>query len=226
MKTQFKIELGISLALLTAFVLWTIAVCFFDVQPIGPQQSAVGFAAFNRAAHELTGTNTTLYILTDWLGLVPFGVCIGFGILGLWQWIRRKSLRRVDTDLLVLGGFYLITVAVYLLFEAVVINYRPVLIDGVLEASYPSSTTLLVLCVMPTAAMQLHHRLTRPWLRRLAVAVITVFTVFMVVGRWLSGVHWTSDILGGALFSAGLVTMYHAITRHALSRNTQTRFLP
>ena len=211
MKTQFKTELGISIALLTAFVLWTIAVCFVDVQPIGPQQSAVGLASFNGFVHQLTGVHIGLYTLTDWLGLVPFGICGGFGIVGLWQWIRRKSLLRVDFDILMLGVFYILTIGTYLFFETVVINHRPVLIEGVLEASYPSSTTLLVLCVMPTAAMQFHHRLVRPWLRRLAVAVIMVFMVFMVVGRWLSGVHWTSDILGGALFSAGLVTMYHAV---------------
>ena len=156
----------ISMCLLAAFALWTLAVCFVDVRPVGPQGSFVGFSGLNQFIHELTGVQFTLYHITDWLGLVPVFACMGFGVLGLLQWIRRKSILKVDGDILLLGAFYVITVAVYVLFEYVVINYRPVLIGGYLEVSYPSSTTLLVLCVMPTAAMQLHNRINhKTWER-------------------------------------------------------------
>ena len=132
--------------MLATFALWTVLVCIVDVQAIGPRGSEVGFATLNDWVHGLTGVNMTLYTVTDWLGLVPIAVAFGFGIFGLVQWIRRKSLRAVDRSILALGGFYVAVMAVYLLFETVVINYRPVLIDGYLEASYPSSTTMLVLC--------------------------------------------------------------------------------
>ena len=89
-----------------------------------------------------------------------------------------------------------------------VINYRPVLIEGYLEASYPSSTTLLVLCMMPTAKMQLDGRIKNPAVRKIVGLAIVVFTVFMVVGRLVSGVHWITDIAGGVLLSAGLVMLY------------------
>ena len=102
-------------------------------------------------------------------------------------------------------------VTAYLFFESVVINYRPVLINGFLESSYPSSTTLLVMCVMPTAIMQLTSRITNILLRNIIAGIIIAFTAFMVIGRLISGVHWLSDIIGGALLSAGLVLMYHAI---------------
>ena len=137
----------------------------------------------------------------------------GFGILGLVQWIRRKSLRRVDRSILVLGGFYLIVLAVFLLFEALAINYRPVLIEGVLEASYPSSTTMLAMCVLPTAAMQLHTRIRIRALRRTVVAALAALMLFMVVCRVISGVHWLTDIIGGGLFSAGMVLGYDALAR-------------
>ena len=139
------------MCLLAAFVLWTGAICFVDVRMIGPQGSSVGFAGINGFVHTLTGVHVGLYNITDWLGLVPIFVCLGFAILGLAQWIKRKSIRKVDRSILILGGFYIVTLAAYLFFESYVINYRPVLIGGYLEASYPSSTTLLVLCVMPTA---------------------------------------------------------------------------
>ena len=205
-KNKKRLVLGVSLVV--AFVLWTILVCFVDVRAIGPEGSSVGFAALNGFVHELTGVNWFLYTITDWLGIVPIAVALGFAILGLVQLIKRKSLWKVDHSILTLGVFYIVVMAAYIFFEVVVINYRPTLIDGYLEASYPSSTTMLVMCVMPTAAMQLNARIKNTVLRRFAVIAIVVFTAFMVIGRLLSGVHWITDIIGGALLSAGLVTMY------------------
>ena len=197
-----------AMVLLVMFACWTAAVCRVDARPIGPQGSVVGFAALNRQFHDLTGVNMALYTITDWLGLVPVGICFGFALLGLVQWIRRKQLRKVDRSLLVLGCFDLVVLAAYLLFEQFVVNYRPVLMDGFLEASYPSSTTMLVLCVMPTAMLQLCVRIKKAGLRRAVLTLMVVFTVFMVVGRLLSGVHWLTDIVGGVLLSAGLVMLY------------------
>ena len=184
-----------------------------DVQAIGPQGSTVGLATINKFVHDLTGVHLSLYTVTDWLGLVPIGCALGFAVLGFSQWIKRKHLRYVDYDLFVLGGFYLTVMAVYGFFETVVVNYRPVLIGGYLEASYPSSTTLLVLCIMPTAIRQLNSRIEKEMLRKCVSLLIMAFTVFMVIGRLVSGVHWVTDIVGGALLSAGLVRMYQAVSK-------------
>ncbi len=206
-----KRRLFVSVGLILSFALWTVLVRFVDVRAIGPMGSGVGFGAVNGWFHGLTGVHMWLYTVTDWLGLVPIVFCLGFALLGLVQWIRRKRIWRVDHSILVLGGYFLVVMAVYILFEYVVINRRPVLIGGFLEASYPSSTTLLVLCVMPPCVMQLNGRIRRKWLRNCVIAVLGAFTVFMVVGRLLSGVHWLTDILGGILLSAGLVMGYRAI---------------
>ncbi len=196
---------------LLAFVLWTVLVYFIDVKAIGPRGSSVGFAALNGYVHDLTGVNTLLYEITDLLGLVPIGTAFGFAVLGLIQCIKRKSIFKVDRSILILGGFYIIVTAAYILFEIVVINYRPTLIDGNLEASYPSSTTMLVTCVMPTAIMQFNARIKSGLFRRCATFTVTAFTAFMIIGRLLSGVHWLSDIIGGVLLSAGLVTIYYYV---------------
>ena len=213
LKRKNKRNLFAAVGFLGAFALWTVAVSFHDVQPIGPGESIVGFAAINRLFHSLTGVHMTLYTVTDWLGLVPVAVCIGFAILGLCQWVRRGSPLRVDADILLLGGFYLAVIAAYLLFEEIPVNYRPTLIDGRLEVSYPSSTTLLVLTVMPTAAMQLHTRIKTPFLRRSIIASIVLFVLFMVIGRLISGVHWLTDIIGGIGLSGGLVMLYDAFRK-------------
>lgn len=194
--------------MLAAFLLWTAAICFVDVQAIGPQESAVGFAAINVFFHNLTGVHMTLYAITDWLGLVPVGFATGFALLGLIQWIKRKELLKVDYSILTLGGFYIAVLAVYVIFEVLAVNYRPVLINGYLETSYPSSTTMLVMCIMPTSMMQLNARIKNNVLKRCVAFVITAFIAFMVIARLISGVHWVTDIVGGALLSAGLVMMY------------------
>lgn len=199
-------------SILGAFLLWTAAVRFIDVQAIGPEGSSVGLATINRFFHSLTGVHMSLYTITDWLGLVPVGFVFGFAGLGIVQWVKRKHLLYVDCSILVLGGFYFAVMGSYLLFETLIINYRPVLIDGILEASYPSSTTMLVLCVIPTAMMQLHARLKSKSLCRCIDVVLTVFLLFMVIGRLLSGVHWLTDIIGGILLSTGLVTLYRSIS--------------
>ena len=208
MKKQSKKHLFISLGLLTAFALWTVMVSHVDVQSIGPNGSSVGFAAINGAFHRWTGVHWTLYTITDWLGLVPIGVAFGFAVLGLMQLVRWRKLIKVDYSILVLGGFYIVVAAAYLLFEEVVVNYRPVMINGFLEASYPSSTTMLALCVLPTAMMQFKGRIRSNSARRGILCTLAALAGFMVVGRLISGVHWLSDIVGGVLLSAGLVAFY------------------
>ena len=206
-KKNYK-DLYVSLFMLTAFILWTIAVSFVDVKAIGPEGSSVGFATVNSAVRNFIGVHMSLYHITDWLSLVPIFVAIGFAVLGLVQWIKRKKLSKVDYSIFVLGGFYIVVFSVYILFEFVTVNYRPVLISGILETSYPSSTTLLVLCVMPTAIMQLKSRINNTLIRKYVTLFITAFIIFMVTGRLISGVHWFTDIVGGALLSTSLVMTY------------------
>jgi len=199
--------------LLVAFVLWTVLICFVDVKPIGPNNSSVGFATLNGFIHNLTGANMLLYNITDWLGLVPIAFALGFAVLGLYQWIKRKHILKVDYNILALGVFYIVVMAVYFLFETVVINYRPVLIGGYLEASYPSSTTMLVISIMSTTIMQFNSRIKRSKLRFYVNLLIFIFIIFMVIGRLISGVHWITDIIGGILISSGLLLIYRSVIK-------------
>lgn len=193
--------------LLTLFLLWTWLIRTVDVQPVGPGGTAVGFATLNSRFHDLTGVHMGIYTATDWLGLVPMGVCFLFAGLGLLQLIRRRKLRKVDGDILLLGIYYTLVIGCYLAFEMYPVNYRPILIAGRLEASYPSSTTLLVLSVMPTLTFQARRR----WKHAAVIQFLTtLFSVAMVFGRLISGVHWLTDIVGSLLLSGGLYWLYRA----------------
>ena len=157
------------------------------------------------------GVHIMIYTITDWLGLVPIFICMCFGVLGLVQLVKRRSLLRVDSDILLLGIYYVIVIACYLIFEMIPINYRPILIEGRLEASYPSSTTLLVLSVMPTLIFQVYRRVENSLIRKATVVVVIAFSAFMVIGRLISGVHWATDIIGSVLLSVGLFMLYFSV---------------
>ena len=195
-------------ALLAAFAAWTALVQIVDVQPLGQNGTDIGFAAFNIWFHGISGTHIALYAITDWLGLVPIAVCLGFAALGAAQLVRRRSLFKVDPDILLLGACYIAVIFFYLFFEMVPVNYRPGPIDGVMEASYPSSTTLLVLSVMPTLSYQVKRRSINHLLRRATTAFVVTFSAFMVAGRLISGVHWATDIAGSILLASGLFMLY------------------
>ena len=210
MKRTEKRDILAGAGLLTAFGIWTLLIMKVDVRPVGPEGTSIGFAAFNAWFHRMTGVHMTLYTVTDWLGLVPILVCACFGVLGAVQLFGRKSLRRVDPDIILLGVYYILVIAAYLFFEMVPVNYRPVLIDGALEASYPSSTTLLVLSVMPTLVFQANRRFPDARARKAAAVFALVFSAFMAAGRLFAGVHWATDIIGSVLLSFGLFALYRA----------------
>ncbi len=209
MQKNLKKYFWLALGAMVTFVCFTVAVATVDRQPIGPQGSVVGLATLNQWAHNAMGVCMPLYTLTDWLSLIPLGCVAGFSLLGFAQWLGRKSLKKVDKSLWVLGGFYLLVLAAFWGFEQAAVHFRPVLIAGVLEASYPSSTTLLTLCVMPTTIDQLRRRVRWQGLKKGLTVALWAFTGFMVVGRLLSGVHWLTDIIGGTLLSIALVALYH-----------------
>ena len=156
--------------------------------------------------------------ITDWLSIPILFVMLGFAIIGLVQLIKRKSLLRVDSSILILGGFYVLVFLAYLFFEFFVVNYRPVLIKGFLEASYPSSTTMLMMCIIPTAIMQFQRLISSKGLRNIVNTLCGIYAGFMVIGRVLSGVHWITDIVGGILFSATFVMLYYSINQWVNSK--------
>ena len=208
MKQKEKAGLRAGIGFLVAFLIWTLLIRYVDVRAAGPGGTKIGLAAFNLWFHRLTGVHMTVYTVTDWLGLVPIGVCLCFGVEGALQTVKRRSVRRVDPDLILLGVYYILVILAYLIFEMIPINCRPVLINGVLEASYPSSTTLLVLSVMPTLKFQIDRRCGKVLLRKAAGFFSVAFSVFMVVGRSVAGVHWATDIIGAVLLSRGLIRLY------------------
>lgn len=208
MSKYSKKYLNMCIILLVSFIVWTYLIQTVDVKLIGESMTYVGFASINALFHSLTGVHMFIYVLTDWLSLVPVAICILFACIGLKQWIERRNLLKVDHDILLLGAYYIVVIGIYLFFERVPVNYRPILIEGIKEASYPSSTTLLVLSVMLTSLFQCKKRMKDGFIKQSILYLNIGFSVFMVVGRLISGVHWITDIIGSLMISFALYYLY------------------
>lgn len=209
---MMKKNLLIGAGLLVLFVIFTILVKTVDVKTIGRQGTDVGMATVNEAFRNATGYHKNLYRATEVVGYLAFAVIAVFGLIGLWQLIQRKSLWKVDRDILVLGGFYVVVLGCYVLFEKLVINYRPICDgDETLEASYPSSHTLLFVAVMATAIMQIAKRVRKMQMRAVLMVACVMVGGFVIIGRAMCGVHWLTDIIGGLILAAALVWLYYAL---------------
>ena len=207
-------NIAATVILFVCFILFTIAVCKVDVAAIGPQGSSVGFAKLNGAIAKLFPFNNTFYKLTNYLGYFALLICVFFAAMGVLEFLNKKSLRKVDPKLIILGVFYVAVILFYVMFIKVVVNYRPVLEDGALESSYPSSHTMLAICVFLSTAIQISLGKGSEGFKKAIKVVMALLTIIMVVGRVVSGVHWITDIIGGIILSAALLCMYNAALQH------------
>ena len=197
---------------LILFLLLIVVIKTVDVQAIGPEGTSIGLAGINGAIHDITGVHLTWHKITDYLGLLSIVVAVCFACLGFIQLIKRKSLLKVDREILVLGCLYVILAVLYVLFEFVVINERPIIMPGDehAEASFPSSHTMLGFVILGSCMTVLHKYVRNDRLCGILQAICGVLILIMVFGRLISGVHWFTDILGGILLSAALLFLFVA----------------
>lgn len=186
-------------------IIYTILVKYIDVQAIGPKDSLVGFATINKFIFNLTGVNMVWCSITDWLGFVPLIIAFIYAMIGLVQMIKRKNILKIDKEILGLGVFYIIVIGLYILFETYIINYRPTLMDGILEASYPSSHTLLSVCICGSSLMINKYLFKNKNFFKVENIISILSILVIVIGRFISGVHWFTDIIGAILISIALL---------------------
>lgn len=189
-------------------IIYTALVKYVDVQAIGPNGSSVGFAWINKAVSNIIGTHMGLYKFTEYLGYLALLIAFNYALLGVLQLFKRKSLLKIDKEIIVLGVFYVVVIGIYIFFEKVIINYRPVLIDGVLEASYPSSHTLLALCICGSSLIVNKYLFKDKKSAKYGNILSIILMISILLGRLISGVHWFSDILGGVIISITLLKIF------------------
>ena len=200
----------ISAILILFAIVFTILVKVVDVKLVGTNNTNIGFATVNQFIFKIIGVNMIWYHITDWLGLIPIFIAVIYAIIGAIQLVKRKSILKVDKEIILLGLFYIIVISLYIFFEKVIINYRPILMNGFLEASYPSSHTLMTICLCGSSIIvnkKLYNNKTTKVMNILSLIIMLI----TIIGRLISGVHWFTDILGGILISVALLMTLYSI---------------
>lgn len=208
--SRSKKNILVSVSLILIAIIYTILVKTIDLGNIGPENSAVGFSKLNGYVHNLIGVHMNLYKVTQILGLIPLLMAGIYALIGVVELVKRKNLLKIDKEILLLGVFYIIVIGIYVLFEKVIINYRPVLIDG-LEASYPSSHTVLALCICMSSIMINNSLFKNIKIAKYENIISIILMIAIVFGRLFSGVHWFTDIIGGIIISIALLKCFKTV---------------
>lgn len=217
-----KRNIIISIILLFIATIYTILVKNIDVSPIGPNSSSVGFSSINAFFQNLIGSHMTIYKLTEILGIIPLLIAISYALVGAFELFKRKSFTKVDYEIYALGILYIIVLGLYIFFEKCIINYRPILIDGVLEASYPSSHTLVAICICGSSII-VNKKIFKNKISQIENKISIFLMITIVLGRFASGVHWFSDILGGIIISIALLFTFYTIVVSIPPKNKKVK---
>lgn len=132
-----------------------------------------------------------------------------FAIFGLCQWIKRKSIKKVDKELIFMLVPLILMAIVYFVFDKFLIwNTRP---DGSGEPSFPSTHVMVVATIFLLIALVLPRYIKSKAACALLDLMMLIFIVLTCVGRVLANKHWTSDVIGALIFSVIFALIYYLI---------------
>lgn len=215
-----KRNLVISVILILLAIIFTILVKNVDVNTLGANGSNIGFSTLNRSVFDNIGVNMTWYNITNCLGIISIIIALAYVLIGLIQLVKRKNVFKVDKEIIALGIFYVILAALYIAFEIFIVNYRPILMDGELEASYPSSHTMLTIFICGSAILINSKLFNDNKIPKITNVVALILMIVTVIGRLLSGVHWFTDILGGIIIASALLMSYYTVLDYLATNKT------
>ena len=205
-----KRNLIITILLLVSSIIFIVLLKRVDIKCDAVNNSCIGFATINQFIFDKIGVNMTWYTITDWLGIIPILMSVVYAIIGLKQLMKRKSIKKVDKEILLLGVFYILVISIYILFEKCIINYRPILMNGFLEASFPSSHVLMTICLCGSSII-INNKLFKNNFTKILNIISSIIIITTIIGRLISGVHWFTDIIGGILISSCLLMLFYSI---------------
>ena len=205
-----KRNLIITILLLVSSIIFIVLLKRVDIKCDAVNNSCIGLATINQFIFNKIGVNMTWYTITDWLGIIPVLMSVVYAIIGLKQLMKRKSIKKVDKEILCLGVFYILVILIYILFEKCIINYRPILMNGFLEASFPSSHTLMTICLCGSSII-INNKLFKSNFTKILNIISSIIIIITIIGRLISGVHWFTDIIGGILISSCLLMLFYSI---------------
>lgn len=171
-----------------------------DKAVIAESGKEVGLSSINNLVKYSYKEN--LDLMTDLLFYVTFTVVVFEGCLGIIQLVTRKSLFKVDKEIIIFGISLVVMVVLWLVFDHLLkINVRPIDAN---EGSFPSThvmmATFLALASHAFICMKYETRL--PKYLSLVLAIIIISTI--TFGRVACGMHYITDVTGGLFMGLAL----------------------
>lgn len=206
-----KKNMIVSICLILLSVIYTVLVKIIDVNPIGPKNSNVGFSSLNKFVFNTIGKSNVWYNITEVFGIISILIAFFYALIGICKLFKKKNILKIDKEIIALGIFYFVVILTYLFFEKVIINYRPVLVNGALEASYPSSHTMLSICICLSSIIINNKLYKKKRISKIINPLAIIIMITTTIGRLFSGMHWISDILGGIIISITLTYIFNSI---------------
>ena len=85
--------------------------------------------------------------------------------------------------------------------------------ENELEASYPSSHTMLAICVCGSSLLASYSIVKNKKIRIILNIAAWGIMLVVIASRLLSGVHWFTDIIGGILISSFMIQTFGNVVR-------------
>lgn len=215
------INFSITAALFVVFAVFTIIAKFVDTGLVLTTNTKIGLSSINKPIFDSIKISDAWGTVSTVLFLVAALVALALIVIGVREFIKTKQLSKVNHKILFLIGLYMLTVFFYFLFEILIVNYRPLLDEGLAKASYPSSHTLLVCVVCLSACFVVPDYIKNKPLKITIISLLILISLLTPVTRMLAGMHWFSDIIGSLLLSAALVMCYYSTTCLVKKSNTE-----
>lgn len=130
-----------------------------------------------------------------------------FVCLGIYQWVTRKSLKKVDPELLWMPLPLALMALTYLIFEYIfVLNTRP---NGSGEPSFPSTHVMVVTTIFFLVTMILPKYVKNKTARVILEVLMVIMIGLNATGRVLANMHWPVDVIGGIAFAFIFTEIYY-----------------
>ena len=180
-----------------------------NVKLTGTYNTSIGLGSINLKLRDLIGTSKAFDIISTIILVIAFLIVAAEIALAIYELVKRKDIEKLDNEIWALSVTYAALAFIFAVFNyALIINVRPVVIDGKLESSYPSTHVLVSLTVFLTGITMTSYLVKDKKLKLGIDIALIALSVLVVITRMLSGKHWFTDIIGGILASGFLYWMH------------------
>lgn len=175
-------------------LIFTILVSFVDVKIYNVTNTEIGLYSLNKIFLVNSINSNYINIISNGIFLICLLVIILMLLLITFEYFKTKKINKNNLNFII---HFLIMVLIWIIFDKIlIINYRPILINGNIEGSYPSTHVMVSTFVL----LFLSDKLKKIFKNDKIFYIISIgLIIIQSISRILLTMHWFTDIIGGLL---------------------------